>query len=74
MGLMRAIELVQDRQTKATAETARLMEAAKANRILTGTGGLHGNVIRISRPLNIRRADVDQFIRLPDLRLASVGG
>ena len=76
MGLMQAIELVQDRQTKApaTAETARLMEAAKANRILIGKGGLHGNVIRISPPLNIRRADVDEFIRLLDLSLASVGG
>ena len=53
MGLMRAIELVQDRQTKtpATAETARLMEAAKTNGILIGKGGQHGNVIRISRPL-----------------------
>ena len=50
------------------------MEAAKANRILIGKGGLHGNVIRISPPLNIRRADVDEFIRLLDLSLASVGG
>jgi 4-aminobutyrate aminotransferase-like enzyme len=73
MGLMQAIELVQDRQTKvpATAETARLMEAAKANGILIGKGGLHGNVIRISPPLNIRRTDVDEFIRLLDLSLAS---
>jgi len=75
MGLMQAIELVQDRGTKApaTAETARLMEAAKSNRILIGKGGLNGNVIRISPPLNIRRADVDEFIRLLDLSLGSVG-
>ncbi|MFN0100719.1 MAG: aspartate aminotransferase family protein [Bryobacteraceae bacterium] len=75
MGLMQAIELVGDRQTKApaTAATARLMEAAKQNRILIGKGGLHGNVIRISPPLNIRRTDVDEFIRLLDLSLAGLG-
>ena len=76
MGLMQAIELVQDRQTKtpATAEPARVVEAAKENRILIGKDGLHGNVIRISPTLNIRRADVDEFIRLLDLSLAGVGG
>ena len=55
MGLMQAIELVQDRASKApaTAETLRLMEAARENRLLIGRGGLDGNVIRISPPLNI---------------------
>jgi 4-aminobutyrate aminotransferase-like enzyme len=68
MGLMQAIELVQDRKTKApaSAETAQLMEAARENRILIGKGGLHGNVLRISPPLNITKTDIDEFARLLD--------
>lgn len=71
MGLMQAIELVQDRTTKVPApvETLRLMEAARENRILIGRGGLSGNVIRISPPLNIGRPDVDEFLRLMDTSL-----
>ena len=74
MGLMQAIELVQDRKSKATAtaETLRLMEAARENRILIGRGGLDGNVIRISPPMNIGRGDVDDFIGALDRSLAQV--
>ncbi len=42
------------------------MEAARENRILLGKGGLYGNVLRISPPLNIGKADVDEFTRLLD--------
>jgi 4-aminobutyrate aminotransferase len=71
MGLMQALELVLDRQTKqpAPAETARLMEAARENRILIGKGGLYGNVIRISPPMNIGKPDVDDFVRQLDKSL-----
>jgi len=74
MGLMQAIELVQDRTSKApaTTETLRLMEAARENRLLIGRGGLNGNVIRISPPLNISAGDVDTFIRTLDASLAEV--
>jgi 4-aminobutyrate aminotransferase len=74
MGLMQAIELVQDRSSKipATAETVQLMEAARENRLLIGRGGLNGNVIRISPPLNISAGDVDTFIRTLDASLAQV--
>jgi 4-aminobutyrate aminotransferase len=73
MGLLQAIELVRDRKTKepATAETAQVMEATRENRILVGKGGMFGNVIRLSPPMNIGRADVDQFIGLLDKSLAS---
>jgi len=68
MGLMQALELVTDRESKtpAAVETARLLEAARDSGILIGKGGLYGNVIRISPPLNIRKSDVDEFIRLLD--------
>jgi len=74
MGLMQAIELVQDRTSKApaTVETLQLMEAARENRLLIGRGGLDGNVIRISPPLNIGVGDVDHFIRTLDASLARV--
>ena len=63
MGLMQALELVEDRQTKAPASgrTSQVMEAARENRLLIGKGGLHGNCLRISPPMNINRADVDEF-------------
>jgi 4-aminobutyrate aminotransferase-like enzyme len=75
MGLMQGIELVQDRKTKApaTAETGQLMEAARENRILLGKGGLYGNVLRISPPLNISKTDVDEFARLLDRSFAQCG-
>jgi 4-aminobutyrate aminotransferase-like enzyme len=81
MGLMQAIELVTDRQSKrpATAETVQLMEAATENRILIRRGGVDGNVIRISPSLNISAGDVVLFIRAfgcklsPGLRTCALG-
>ena len=72
MGLMQGVELVQDRKTKApaTAETAQLMETTRENRIMIGKGGLYGNVLRISPPLNIAKSDVDEFARLLDRSFA----
>jgi 4-aminobutyrate aminotransferase len=72
MGLLRAVELVEDRRTKApaTALTLQAMEAARENRIMIGRGGLFGNVLRISPPMNIGRADVDEFILRLDACLA----
>jgi len=64
-GLLLAVELVEDRVTKApaTAATLKLMDSAKDNRIMIGRGGLYGNVIRISPPMNIGKADVDEFLK-----------
>jgi len=75
MGLMQAMELVEDRQTKtpAVAQTAMVMEAARENRLLIGKGGMFGNVIRLSPPMNITRSDVDQFVGLLDKSLAACG-
>jgi len=64
LGLMQALELVKDRKTKepAAAEAAALMETTRRNGVLIGKGGLYGNVIRMSPPMNIVRSDVDEFI------------
>ena len=73
MGLLQAIELVRNRRTKepATEETSALLEAARRNRLLLGKGGLFGNVIRISPPMNIGRSDIDEFARRLDASFAS---
>ncbi len=73
MGLMQALELVEDRKTKvpAKAATAQVMEAARRNGLLVGKGGLYGNVLRISPPLNIGKTDIDEFARLLDASFAA---
>jgi 4-aminobutyrate aminotransferase-like enzyme len=75
MGLLQAFELVEDRKTKApaTAATAQIMEAARENRILLGKGGMFGNVLRLSPPMNIGRGDVDNFIGALDTSLSVCG-
>ena len=68
MGLMQALELVTDRETKepATKQTLRVMDAARAQGLLIGKGGLWGNVLRVSPPMNVGRADVDEFAKKLD--------
>jgi 4-aminobutyrate aminotransferase-like enzyme len=68
MGLMQALELVEDRKTKAPASAAlaQIMEATRENRIMVGKGGLDGNVLRVTPPLNIGKTDVDEFAKLLD--------
>jgi 4-aminobutyrate aminotransferase len=74
MGLMQALELVEDRKTKVPASPATnlLMEEARKRGLLIGKGGFHGNVIRMSPPLNISKADVDEAIRILDESFAAM--
>jgi len=74
MGLMQGVELVKDRGSKepASQEMAQLMEETRRRGLLMGKGGLYGNVIRFSPPLNISRADVDEAVRILDEALAVV--
>ncbi len=74
MGLMQGLELVRDRKTKEPApqETNRLLERARENALLIGKGGLYGNCVRLSPPLNISKTDVDEAIRLLDKSFAEV--
>lgn len=76
MGLMLGVELVRDRVSKepATAETARVLEAARSMGVLVGKGGLFGNVIRIKPPMCITRDDVDFALMVLDRALATASG
>jgi 4-aminobutyrate aminotransferase len=73
-GLMQALELVKDRQTKEPAPeaTIQLLERTRDHGLLVGKGGLYGNVIRLSPMLNIGKADVDEAACLLDKSLAEV--
>src|SRR3954463_9832003 len=74
MGLMQAMELVKDRNTKEPApqETAAVMEEARKRGLLIGKGGLFGNVIRMSPPMNIAKSDVDEAFKVLDESFAAV--
>jgi 4-aminobutyrate aminotransferase len=74
MGLMQALELVEDRTTKqpSPAGTTALMEEARKRGLLLGKGGFYGNVIRMSPPLNISKADVDEAVRILDESFAAL--
>jgi 4-aminobutyrate aminotransferase-like enzyme len=71
---MQGLELVKDRKTKepAAAELTQLLERSRANGLLIGKGGLFGNVVRLSPPLNISKADVDEAMRLLDKSFTEV--
>ncbi len=71
MGLMQALELVRDRETRQPAvdETRRFMDLTRANGLILGKGGLYGNVIRISPALTCTRRDVDDAFVLLDRSL-----
>jgi 4-aminobutyrate aminotransferase-like enzyme len=68
MGLMQGIEFVKDEEagdrTPAPEITARFFEETKKRGLLIGKGGLHGNVVRISPPLTVNAAQIDEAVRL----------
>lgn len=76
MGLMQGLELVKDRETKEPApqETNQVLEEARRRGLIIGKGGLWGSVIRMSPPLNISKADVDDAVRILDQAFAAVQG
>jgi 4-aminobutyrate aminotransferase and related aminotransferases len=74
MGLMQALELVEDRKTKEPSpkRANRLMEATKKQGLLIGKGGLYGNVLRIAPSLLVTAAEIDDGARRLDKALAEV--
>ncbi len=74
MGLMQALELVEDRKTREPApqKTLQLMEAAKRHGLLIGKGGLYGNVIRLAPSMLVSKSEVDDGCRRLARALAEV--
>jgi len=74
MGLMQALELVEDRATKAPspAATNRFAEACKRRRLLVGKGGLYGNTVRIAPPMLISEAELDHACDVKDAAPAEI--
>ena len=74
MGLLQAIEFVKDRSSKEPAPEAtnQFMEECRKRGLLVGKGGLFGNVVRTSPPLNIGKSDVDEAIRIMDDALVAI--
>jgi 4-aminobutyrate aminotransferase-like enzyme len=48
------------------------MEQCRKGGLLVGKGGLFGNVIRTSPPLNISKTDADEAIRIMDNALTAM--
>lgn len=57
-GLMLGVEFAHANGTPDTALTGRVMEEAKAGRLLIGKGGLYGNTLRIAPPLTLTAEEV----------------
>ncbi|MQA89915.1 MAG: aminotransferase class III-fold pyridoxal phosphate-dependent enzyme [Gemmatimonas sp.] len=64
MGLMLALELVEDSVTKepAPARAQAYLEATKEAGVLVGVAGLHGNVVRLAPSMLITETEVEEAI------------
>ncbi len=64
MGLMQALELVEDRKTKEPSrrKTRAAMEATKNEQLLVGVGGLHGNVLRLGPSMLVTEGEVQDAL------------
>ena len=74
MGLMQAIECVEDRKTKVPAPKAvlKVFEETRKRGVLIGKGGLFGNVIRLGPPLIASKSDIDELVAALDAAFATV--
>ena len=66
MGLIQGMEIVKEKKEPAPDFVMEIFESTKDQGLLIGKGGLYGNVIRITPPLTIEKADVDQAIQILD--------
>ncbi len=73
MGLMQALELVKDRETKEPHPQAvlKVFEETKRRGVLIGKGGLYANVIRTGMPLISTKDHVNELIEALDAAFTS---
>src|SRR5437868_13029618 len=74
MGLMQAVELVKDRETKEPDphSVLKVFEETKRQGVLIGKGGLYGNVIRTGVMLNATKDTIDELIGAMDVSFAAL--
>ncbi|PYS46777.1 MAG: aspartate aminotransferase family protein [Acidobacteria bacterium] len=74
LGLMQAVELVRDRETKEPDphSVLKVFEETKRRGVLIGKGGLYGNVIRTGVMLNATKDTIDELIEALDGAFATV--
>ncbi|MDT4895865.1 MAG: alanine-glyoxylate transaminase / (R)-3-amino-2-methylpropionate-pyruvate transaminase [Acidobacteriota bacterium] len=74
MGLMQALELVKDRETKEPdpQSVAKVFEETRRRGVLIGKGGLYANVIRTGVMLNSTKNTIDELIEALDAGLATL--
>ncbi|MCP4581786.1 MAG: aspartate aminotransferase family protein [candidate division Zixibacteria bacterium] len=65
-GLMIGIEVVGDNKTPDPGTVLKVFESTKAQGLLIGKGGLYGNVIRVTPPLNIKMKDIERAVQVLD--------
>ena len=75
MGMMQALELVEDRKSKtpSPAKAGALLEAAKKEGLLIGSGGLNGHVIRIAPQMLMSAAEIDEGLGRLERACRAVG-
>ena len=65
-GLMIGVEIVKENKEPDAQTVLKIFELTKEKRLLIGKGGLYGNVLRITPPLNIEKGDVDEAVKILD--------
>jgi 4-aminobutyrate aminotransferase len=66
MGLIQGIEIVKEKKEPAPDFVAEIFERTRGEGLLIGRGGLYGNVIRITPPLTVEKAEIDHAVRILD--------
>jgi len=66
MGLIQGMEIVKEGKEPAPDSVLEIFESTREQGLLIGKGGLYGNVIRITPPLTIGKADIDRAIQILD--------
>jgi 4-aminobutyrate aminotransferase-like enzyme len=69
MGLMIGIEFVGENKIPDPGFVIKLFEETKNDGLLIGKGGIYGNVVRLSPPMNVTRTEIDDFIHVFDAAL-----